>query len=810
MARLDRSLIEALISGVQRPGRYSGGELNSVVRENAEVRIALSYPDAYEVGMSNNGMKILYEIVNGIDWAACERVFAVFGDFEKSLRDSRTPLYTLETLTPLCDLDMLGFNIGHEMLYTNVLQVLDLGGIGLLARDRKDGPIIMAGGEALSNPVPGAPFFDAMLLGDGEDAILEIIESIRLSKQKGLSRAEAVAGLSSIGGVYVPVYDGRGRIAGPGVKIKRRVYRGSSPSDPSRPVIPSIKIAQERAVAEVSRGCANLCRFCHAGFYDLPYRAFDPDAVAGRILEIVANTGYDEVTLSSLSISDYPGLASLLEKLLPPLTEAGVSISLPSLRVDLSALPFIERISGIRRSSLTFAVESASCDIRKRANKKLEEEELLEIVRRSAEKGWRLLKLYFMIGLPGCEDADEADEIISLLKKVARTAGRGCGINVTVSPFVPKPHTPFEGERQMSIEYFRHAVKRIKESVPRSVSIKSHDPDASVLEGVISRGDDRLAEVILKCYEDGCRFDLWQEHFRFRVWEKRLDEVIPEWRSLQAAQPSAAGSPWDFVETGFERIIGRERGMRCIGKKPAVKIKDFSGGAELEYGSARKRFEEKYGVTGKIRIRLTKTGSARFMSHIEFIEVVKRALRMAGAPCSFTRGFNKRERISAGFPLPLGLESESEIVDVDVFAEIDPGLAGRINGKLPRGIEVTALHYSNRESSLMSETGAVEYRIECGNPGFAAAVIRGLESGMDFKKLSKGRERNVPFGEVVSGWRAEAGSVVIVLFTGTAGSVRADSVVEQISGSALSGAASCRIVKTGQYRTREGMMEEID
>lgn len=804
--RIDRNILEDLLARVQKPGRYAGHELNVIVKEDAPFRMALSYPDLYEVGMSNNGLRILYDIVNAMPGAACERVFAVAEDFEAALRAGGVPLHTLETRTPLRELDLLGFNVSHELLCTNVLQVLDLGGIPLRRNDRGEGdPVILAGGAAVSNPFPLSDFIDAFYLGDGEEGIREIVEAARAAKEAGSGRRDVIERIGAIDGVLLPSRCG----ADGGPTVRRRVYRGAVPADPLKPLVPNIRIAQERIVIEVTRGCCNFCNFCHAGFWDLPYRRYDHRDVAGRILEIAKHTGYNEVTLSSLSISDYPGLAPLVNEILPELTGRGITVSFPSLRVDTATLPLIEQISELRRASLTFAVESASEMVRARAHKNVFTDDLLDIVRHVAARGWKVIKLYFMIGLPGCDETDEAEDVIALLREIHRAAGRGVDINVTVSPFVPKPHTPFQRERQMGRGYFDETVRRIKRGLPRAIRIKNHDVDSSILEAVIARGDSTLGAAIERSYRDGCRFDSWDELFRFDVWAGNLDAVAPGW-SDRIGTRLEGPLPWDCIGTGFGRVLEKRSAAAAACapmRRRAVRPRGGIDAARIE--EATRLFARRFEASGRIRIRFTKTGMMRFIAHIDFMEIVKRALRMADAPVAMTRGFNKRERVSAGFPTPLGIESESELVDVDVYEGAPADLAARLNDGLPEGISAAELRAVNDKDSIMAGTGVVEYRIAAGE-GLIKRMSDALAAGNGFIKKGKKVEREAPFEKVVHSHDIEgAGTVLIRLFAGSENAVRIDDVVRTLLGLPEGGLRGVRIVKTAQYGIVEGKLDLI-
>ncbi len=816
MARLEQSVVENLASRVQKPGRYIGRELNIIVKEKAALRLALSYPDLYEVGMSNNGLRILYDIANKLPDVACERVFAVDADFEQSLRSNKVLLYTLETYTPLNELDMLGFNLSHELVYTNLLQILELGGIPLLRAERSDAdPIIVAGGEASSNPFPLSDFIDVFFIGDGEEGIVEIAKALIDCKKLKLPRSVVIDRLGSVEGAFVPL---KGRMvngeyggAADGSSVRKRVYRGKTIQDPPRPIVPNIRIVQERAVIETTRGCNNFCNFCHAGYYDLPYRLYDYRVLAERVFEILRNTGYNEVTLSSLSISDYPHLARLIDTIVPPLTERGISVSLPSLRVDATSLPLIERISELRRASLTFAVESASEQLRARANKTVFIQDLISIVQSVRERGWKVIKLYFMIGLPGCDQFDEAADIIRLLREINRIGGRGLDINVTVSSFVPKPHTPFEGERQMGAAYLEDVVRAIKRGVPRAVSIKSHNIQASILEGLLARGDASLGSVILRSYLDGCRLDSWNEHFRFDIWHHNLDRQIPGWEGLLS--PVAESSfPWKAVKTGFERILQKQKDKcatpshtRMRLRRPESEIVDVQ---KIE--AAKRSFSLRFAVKKRIRMRLGKTGMMRFIPHNDFMEIVKRALRMAEAPVAMTQGFNQRERISSSYPLPLGIESEAELVDVELFDCIGEDFRSSLSSGLPAGIDLLDVHYIQERVSLMDITDVIEYRISSAISPLLSDIIASLKAQPEFMKRTKNSERSAPFNAVVHSCGVQDDSSLFIrLSAGTEHSMRIDDAIAFLAGIEKDGLGKFRILKTAQYQIIEGKSELI-
>ncbi|MCL1912069.1 MAG: TIGR03960 family B12-binding radical SAM protein [Leptospirales bacterium] len=795
--KTDFEKIERALYGVQKPARYTGAEIGSVLKSDAVVRAALSYPDMYEIGMSNNGIKILYELANAVDGIACERVFSAAEDFESLLLKENIPLFTLESHTPLNELDLLGFNLAYELLYTNMLRILELGHIPLLRTERDSGsPIIIAGGSAVSNPFPVSDFVDVFFIGDGEEGFIEILNSLAEAKKMSLRRGETIERLGSIEGVLLPhlydfEYDGMSIVSVKGPDVKKRTYKDFKPPETFKPLVPNIRVEHEKAVLNVNKGCYNLCKFCHAGYFELPYRSYPAEDAAAAARGILANTGYNELSLSSLSIGDYRELNPLLNTLLPELTRAGISISLPSLRVDAETISLIESVSDIRKSSLTFAVESGSERLRLLANKDLEEDELLLIIGHVFANGWNLIKLYFMLGLPGCEDEDEAEAIIALLKKIT-ALGRGKKeIHVTLSPFIPKPHTPFQRSRQMDDEYFLNAVVKIKKSMPRSVKIKSHNVRASVIEGVLSRGDSRLGAVILNAYRNGCRFDSWNEHFKYDVWLESLDSLIPRWRDFFNERKGEL--PWQNVLTGKEKLTAAlsRRVSKCRRfKSPSQPIDTRLLSEALE------DFHQKYNVAQTIRLKFSKTGIARFIPHIDFTEIVKRAARRAALPAAFTQGFNKRERIAMGPALPLGIESLDELCDISMYAALPvTGAPAALSAFLPSGIEAVSASEVTRNSPKLSEIEAAVYEVEIHDERLRQKAALSLAEEISFVKQTKSGEKSLAFGDVIlSHTTGESG---VLSLTVKLGSMRIDSLALALAQTGYENIGLFRILKVG-------------
>ncbi len=840
MTKLDKNIVNQLVFDLRKPARYIGCELNQVKKDLPLIKMAVSYPDLYELGMSNNGLRILYNIANSINDVSCERVFAVPEDFENKIRKMNIPLYTLETYTPLYELDLIGFNVAYELLYTNILQILDLGQIPVYSKNRSEShPIIIAGGESVSNPLPLTDFIDAFFIGDGEEGLVDILNIFKISKQESLTRKKTIDLLYNINGIFIP---GKTAFPGspsfqdnpPGEKhvssndintnitpqkiIKKRVIKTGGLHSPLHPVIPNMKITQERLVIEVTRGCKNLCNFCHAGYYDLPYRHLDPDNLKDQVFNLVKNAHYNEITLSSLSISDYRHLVKLLNQILPELINRGISISLPSLKVDKRTLPVIEQISDLRKTSLTFAVESGCEEIRNNANKNLNIEDMLSIAEHVFSKGWNRLKLYFMIGLPGCEEHDEAESIITLLRQIHNIGGKRRDLNVTLSPFVPKPHTPFQWEKQMSPEYFLNTIVKIKKSLPRQISIKAHDVNASLLEGVMARGDARLSQVIYNSYMDGCRLDSWKENFNFNIWEKNLAS-IPAWHEYLNAKDIDKPLPWQFISTGYERIINLQRNRMNseagkIKETPYEDILDRSAISE-----SMNRFQRKYNVNKRVRIKLSKTGFAKYISHLDFIAIIIRGLRLIDAPLSFTQGFNKRERISMGFPLPVGIESVCEFCDIEIYEDTDiDALIKNLSPNLPEGIEALSAAYLDNKESVMSITRAADFEIEIKDRTLMDKLKYNLEHQKNIIKKTKNGERIVPFDKAVLEYNVhkensttdkDTEKTMIRLSVGSENSVRIDDIALSLTETEYPDFYKFKITKVRQYTEKESNYIEI-
>lgn len=569
------SKIEPLLLQVQKPSQYIGGEVGSIIKdkEKVDVRFAFCFPDTYEIGMSHLGMKILYSLTNERENFWCERVFAPDTDFEQLMRAHDIPLYALESLEPVRDFDMIGFTLQYELAYTNILNMLDLAGIPLYARDRGDSleQMVFAGGPCVCNPEPIADFFDFFILGEGEEVNLEVMDLYAQMKKEGAGRREFLQAAAKIEGVYVPslydvTYNEDGTIASVCPRgdaprtIRKRIIRDfDKVYYPETFVVPYTEIVHDRSVVEVLRGCIRGCRFCQAGFIYRPFREKQPDTICKQAQDLCRNTGYEDLSLSSLSTSDHSGIDEMLTKLLDITEEKRVSMSLPSLRVDNFSDALMEKIKRIRKSGLTFAPEAGTQRLRDVINKNVSDEEIMSAAKIAFSGGYFNVKLYFMMGLPTETDediagiAEIADRIVELFfENPNRPRGKMVQVSVSVATFVPKPFTPFQFEPQATEEEVRHKQEYLVNSISprnaRRVKVSWHEFRISQLEGVLARGDRRLSQVIYEAWRNGSRFDSWSDRFQWECWEKAFAQcgLAPEFYASRRRSYDEV-LPWDHL-----------------------------------------------------------------------------------------------------------------------------------------------------------------------------------------------------------------------------------------------------------------------
>ncbi len=605
-----RKEIEKILQYVQKPARYSGGELNSVIKdpERVSLRYAFCFPDLYEIGMSHLGMKILYSLVNSREEYWCERVFAPDSDMEEQMRKNNIELFALESEDPIKSFDIVGFTLMYELSYTNVLNMLDLAGIPLKSADRQAlTPIICCGGPCACNPEPIADFVDLVFLGDGEESTLQVLDLLNACKKNGESKTDFLKKAKEIQGVYVPSFyedsyneDGTLKelkpLYGAPEKVKKAVVSDMDKCFyPDKFVVPFISIVHDRAVEEIFRGCIRGCRFCQAGFTYRPIREKSVETINRQAKALIDSTGYDELSLCSLSTSDHSCVNEMLSSLIDWTEKDKINLSLPSLRVDNFSDELVEKLNRVRKSGLTFAPEAGTQRLRDVINKNVTEEEVLSTCKKAFDNGWTSVKLYFMMGLPTetMEDiegiADLAMQVVhTFYKNPARQKGTGVQVSVSCASFIPKPFTPFQWEAEDSMESLKAKQKHLLESIPsRKVKVSYHETPTSLLEGVLARGDRRLCRVLLDAYRLGCKFDSWDDRFRFDAWMKAFEmNGIDPYFYTQRKREFSELLPWDHLDFGVSKKFLEKENKKAHENKttPHCRMKCAGCGANMLNG----------------------------------------------------------------------------------------------------------------------------------------------------------------------------------------------------------------------------------
>lgn len=568
--------LERILPRVQKPARYTGGEYNQIIKDKSKVdiRLAFCFPDTYEIGMSNLGMSILYHTMNSLDFVWCERVFAPWGDMYEEMKKAGLPLYALESGDSIAEFDAVAFSIGYEMAYTTVLDMLDMGGLPLRSKDRHDLlPLVFAGGTAAVNPEPMAEFMDLFVIGEGEEMNNELLTLLHKAKAEGWSKAEFLRKAADIQGVYVPSmyevrYNEDGTLAsftakdGAPERVTKRIVADLDAAPfPTKPIVPSTEVVHDRVNLELFRGCVRGCRFCQAGHVYRPIRSKKPETLVKQGIETLKNTGHESVTLLSLSSSDYRALPQLCDGMLEYCSPRNISLSLPSLRADNFSMEIVERLQKVRKSGLTFAVEGGSQRLRDAINKNVTEEDLLNTCRIAFEGGWNSIKLYYMLGLPTETDedilgiAEMANHVLHCWRQYASNKNRGVRISISTSCFVPKPHSPFQWEAQISMEEYLRRVNLLRANLTaRNVTYNWHDAETSLIEAALSRGDRKMADVIETVWRNGGRLDAWTDYFSFQRWMDAFSAcgLDPAFYANRE-HPLDSLLPWDHIDVGVRK-----------------------------------------------------------------------------------------------------------------------------------------------------------------------------------------------------------------------------------------------------------------
>lgn len=726
-------MYEDFLPLVAKPARYIDHEVNAVRKDLAKVRtkVCLLFPDTYEVGMSHLGLRILYDVLNRREDTACERAFSPWTDYEVRLRASGRPLASLESNLPLKDFDIIGITLQYELSASNVLTALDLAGLPLRSRDR-DGrhPLVVGGGPCSVNPGPLSPFLDAFFIGEAEEAVLELVDL----QQRHAGRQDLLRALAGTEGWHVPAL-------GNGPVRRRRLGSIETAPWPRRMLVPLMKPVHDRVAVEVARGCIRGCRFCQAGIIYRPYRERSPETVRSILADSLACTGYDELSLASLSTGDYSAVGTLVPELMRTYRDSRVSVSLPSLRVGTLTPAMVEAIASTRKTGFTLAPEAGTERLRRVINKPVTDLDLKDAAETVFRNGWSVLKLYFMIGLPTetDEDLDGIIRLVNELHAVGRSATkRHVQLNVSVSTFVPKPHTPFQWMGQIGMDEVQRKQSHLERGLrKRGIALKTHNAEMSLLEAAFSRGGEELGKVLEEAVRRGCRMDGWSECFDFGKWQEAfkacgLDPAVYAGRSFGLDDKL----PWDHIRSGvtseflkseYRRALAaevtgncreecthcgigcRDGGTADLGRPaaPAFPETPASGGQPARPAGAPPE------LTTRIRMRYTKTGRVRFLSHLDLMTLVHRAAVRAGIPVAFTQGFNPHPKIAFGPALPVGMESEAEYVDLETDPFIDLAQAAKdLDAALPEGMAVLgAVVVPKKARSLSGSISRSVYRI---------------------------------------------------------------------------------------------------
>ncbi len=722
--------IQEILALVKRPGRYIGREKNAWCKpwEKALGRICCIFPDLYEIGMSHQGLLILYDIINRTDYLLADRCYCPDKDLENLLRENRLPLTSLESKRPLDEFDILAITLPYELCYTNILTMLSLCGIPLWNRERSGlrWPIVLGGGSCCLNPEPVADFFDAILIGDGEEALPEIASVVVNAKTRKTSKIALLKRLSTIRGLYIPafykpiyfagkVFGGMKAMHGAPTRVKRRIVPElSADMEIQAPLVPNIRTVHDRLGIEIARGCTRGCRYCQATTIYRPVREKSVGQIMASARAGFKATGWEEISLLSLSTGDYSAIGGLITRFMDEFVPRNCSVSLPSLRVGTLTPEIMDQIIKIRKTGITLAPEAGSERLRRVINKGITEEALMETARQAFERGWKKIKLYFMIGLPS-ETYEDVLEIVELVKRVreqARFAKRprgGVQVTASIGTFVPKPETPFQWEKQIGIEEARKRLGMIKRGLRgKAYRVKWHDPRQSFLEGVFSRGNRHLSMLVHKAWTMGARLDAWTDNLRIETFQEAAETLGIDLSSYLSEMGQDDILYWDHIDSGIKKSFLRLEKRRALKASytPDCRYNDCQGCGVCDFKTTKNVLK---GQQGKVhtkssasatdwtqgqeaffyRVEYEKLFDARFIGHLDMVRMFHRAIRRAGLPVSYSKGFHPMPRVSFENPIPLGMESMREHFIMELRKTMDPGvLCRRLQEEMIPGIGI--------------------------------------------------------------------------------------------------------------------------
>ena len=830
--------IQDILPLVETPSRYLGTEINAIRKDERTVKLkfALAFPDLYEIGTSHFGLQILYHILNQRRDILAERVFTPAQDMQTYLRHHDLPLQSLESGRPLDQFDILGFSLLYELNYTNMLAMLDLARLPFKTTDRDENhPVIIAGGPCTCNPEPVADFFDAIVIGDGEDVVLKMADVwLDWKSSRNPSRQTLLDGWSELKGVYIPSrFDIRyNDSVQPQVEaldkvhsvVERAVLADLDRAEfPSSPIVPFGRPVHDRLRLELARGCTRGCRFCQAGMIYRPVRERAPETVMAQCETALKTTGYDDISLLSLSTGDYRCIAPLMEQMIHRYSCDHVALSLPSLRAGTLTPELMEQIKTVRKTGFTIAPEAGSQRLRDLINKNVSADDIYRTVEDAFALGWKVIKLYFMIGLP-TETKQDLEDMVTLVRELSRIKGAGgkkSTINVSVATLIPKPHTPFQWASQISIAEGWEKIDWIKSQLksPR-IRLKWQNPEVSFIEGLMARGDRRLSDLVIQAYRKGCQFDGWSDHFRFDLWQESLQDLGIDVHSvIHRERPPDEVFPWDHIDMKVDRSYLWDEWQKALQGLPTDDCRDGAcqdcgvcdfttiqpkvyGSEEFSRKDRRSDLSEENELQ-KWQLSFTKTKNGRFWGHLEMVSIFTRSMQRAGIPVKFSEGFHPKPKIAFQDALPIGLESLCETMVLTVGGRIrSEDLVAGLNAELPDGLHITdCTPYRKADASADQ---SVIYRVVLGHGRFDVEILKRFQKAAMFeieRTNRKGKLKIIDLKAMVQHIHlVKPDTLELVIHHQPGALIRPDRVLQFVFGYPPETIRRARVIKLG-YRT---------